>query len=890
MRPRRTIAKLVALFTRGRRSAELDIEIRAHIEFEERENLAAGMSPRDARNAARRKFGNVTLAQEDSRNMWSFAWFESVLQDLRFALRTMRKSPGFTVVAVLTLGLGIGANTAIFSVINTVLLRPLPFRDASRLVAVWAARDARNPLRSRELGSLAILDAIRAQKDIFDTAMGMDRSLSVVTGQGAPERVEAARVEPGFFDMLGIPPLRGRALISGDEKPGHDSVAVLSYLLWRRHFAADDPAIGKIILLGQRPYTIVGVMPPSFDMPRETDLWLPLDLQSLQPKRNNLGYVDIIARRAEGVTPRKAQAVLNAIAGRLGAEDPEHCRGCGLMAMGIKEGRVASVRSALWMLFGAVGFVLLIACTNVANLFLARGSARKKELAIRAALGASPSNLLRQLTVESLLVAIIGGALGLAIASSCVGVLRRLAPPDTPRIGELSVDKSVLLFTLCVSFVTGIAFGLIFAAGCRRAELNSALKEGGGARAFAEKGSRRRGLRMRDLLACSEVALCLVLLIGATLVVRSFDNLLAVHVAFPTDHILTMMISLPKYEYQKPGIGQAGIREILDRMRALPGVESASAKVNPLLIGFDLGSTFRIPGQTPSRTALGEDCQLRYVSSEFFQTLGIRMLGGRDFDLRDDESNSATAIVNQALARRYFPNRDPLGEHIVVQGVLRKQPTTLVEVVGEVADVRDAGLESPPQPTIYIPLAQSPFPSDVTYLQVRTSSEPTALVKAVEQQVWAFDKDVPIKNVQTLDETLADDYAEPRFRTVLLGTFAGLGFFLALIGVYGVVSYSVGRRMREIGIRMALGAQRSDVLKLVLSEGMMPVAAGVVIGMLGALALTRLIQSYLFGIRPNDPATFAMAAAAFAIVAALACYIPARRAACVDPMTTLREE
>ncbi len=881
---RRMWSRIAGTFTGRNRDAELANEFESHIVMLSEKNLRRGMSPEEARRAAILTFGGVEPAKESYRDQRGLPPFDSLQQDVRFGLRMLRKSPGFTAVVVACLALGIGANTAMFTVINAVLLRPLPFKDSARLVSIYATPDSRYPDRISDT-TVGAFQQIKAQVVQFSDVSALQRNFVNMTGAAEPEWLDTWCVPSAFFSMLGIQAVRGRTFLPEEQQPGHNLVAVLSYELWQRQFGGDDSALGKTVYFDEEPFVIVGIMPKSFDFPREALAWTPLNIDGIPRNDPRRKYVSVVAKLGAGVSVQEAQSVLAAIASRISQNEPRMPKTYGFVIRSIAEWRVKWIRNALWLLFGAVGFVLLIACTNVGNLFLARGWNRRKEFAVRVAMGATRFRIVRQLLVESVIVALLGGAFGLVFAIGCVGVLRSIMPPEIPRIDQLGVDKSVFLFTLVISVVSGILFGLIPASQIFRPELNDGLK--GERSPGVNDWSQSRALRIRNVLTTFEVASCLILLIGSTLAIRTFSNLLDVNPGFRTDHILTMLVALPKKGYPQRGQSVAAILRMAEELRAVPGVEAASAKVDPFMGGFDLGDDFTI--QTAAGREAAPGLQTRYITSKFFETLRVALIQGRIFDNRDDVSAEPIAIVNESLAKRYFPGGSPLGEHLVEQGMGGK-PGTALEIIGEVADTRDTDISVAPQPTVYMPFAQSPFPIDMAFFLVRTAVDPSGLRKALEQRLWSIDKDVPIQEIQTVDQAISESRAEPKFRAMLLSTFSFLGLALALVGIYGVVAYSVGQRTREIGIRIALGAQRGNVMLLVMKAGMLPVLVGIAVGAAGALMLTRLIQSFLYEIKPTDPVSFVAASAALCTIALLACYQPARRATQVDPIVALRHE
>ena len=812
-------------------------------------------------------------------------------QDLRYGMRVLAKSPGFAAVAVLTLALGIGANTAIFSVVNTVLLR-IPYANASRLVEIWtqvalwalSGSDIRISMSQPDIAD------IKTQGRSFSQIASYTYATMNLTGQGEPEQLSVARVSANFFSVLGVWPEHGRVFFESEMQPGQDREAVLSQDLLRKRFGSDAGVIGKRIQLDDKSYTVVGIMPPGIEYPEKPALWLPLALTDKElQSRENQAYMTV-ARLKNGVPLSAAQAELKTIATRLAQQDPKDDQGMVLGATLLKERVVGNAERALLLLFGAVGFVLLIACANVANLSLARGWSRQREFAVRAALGASRTRIIRQLLAESVLIAIAGGALGLLVAIWGVDALRSLAPADTPRLSELRVDPVVLWFTAAVSIFAAILFGLLPAMQVSRQDLKSGLKEGSGTGATGAATSRRH--RLRDLLVVTEVALSLILLVGSVLLIRSFSHLTSVNLGFRTDHILTLNLNLPESRYAKTPQVAEFRRELLQRIRALPQVQSVAATGTPLLRHMMAIAQYEIEGVPQKASGEGLTLEDRTVTPEFFQALGIQLLKGRLLTQSDSQSGPPVAVVNEELAKTYFPDGKAIGKHLTTRVDSDKHPPIIFEIVGVVANIRDLFPGSKPRATVYTAFVDLgyPEPDRRIDLLVRTAAEPMKVAAAVRDQIWSLDKNQPINQLATMDQVVAESVAEERFRTLLLGVFAGLGLALAVVGIYGVISYSVSQRTHEIGIRVALGAQPGNVFKLVVGQGMRLAISGVVLGLAGAYFATRLLQDLVFEVKTTDPVTYGLMAMLLAAVAVVACYIPARRAMRVDPMVALRYE
>jgi putative ABC transport system permease protein len=830
----------------------------------------------------------VVLGTNRRANMLAAFW-----QDLRYGARMLFKNPGFTLIAVITLSLGIGANSAIFSVVNSVLLREAPYREPRRLVMVWSDRpqfQARTGMTEFPVSAADFTDW-RDQNQGFEQIAAFHSQALNLTGFGEPEVLGAVRASVNLFALLGVEPRRGRVFLPEEDQAGANRVVILSDGLWQRRFGSDPKVIGQTISLNNEPYTVVGVMPPDFQFPRKADLpagfgfpsevhlYAPLALTPEQ--RNNRGrhYLAVIARLKPQTSFDQAQAEMVGIAGRLERQYPDLNRNKSVRLVGFHQQVVGKARFGLLTLLGAVGFVLLIACANVANLLLARGAARQKEIAIRTALGAGRWRVIRQLLTESLLLAASAGALAMLLAVWGVDLLRMILPDNLPRADEIGVDFRVFGFTLVITLLTGILFGLIPALQASRTDINETLKEGG--RSSGGSGHNR----FRGLLVVSEVALALVLLVGAGLMMRSFVLLMSVDPGLDPQNVLTMDIRLLRGKYQ-PSQQVAFFRQLLERLRALPGVHSAGA-VYPLpLSGMEEGTGFGIEGQPPPAPGERRNAGPRWVSPDYFKTLKIQLLKGRVFTEGDGGDSPPVLIINEAMARQYWPNEDPVGRRVSFNS--RDNQPVWREIVGVVKDVRHTALDTESKPQMYFPFTQ--FPSSFMTLVARTDGDPLSFVAAMRGQVQAIDRDQPVSNIHTMEELLARSVSQRRFNLLLLAFFAGVALLLAAVGIYGVMSYSVEQRTHEIGVRMALGARTADVMRLLIGHGMKLVATGVAIGLAGAFALTRLISTLLFGVRANDPLTFAVIALSLALVSLAACWIPARRATKVDPLVALRRE
>jgi putative ABC transport system permease protein len=813
---------------------------------------------------------------------------ESLLQDLRYGFRMLWKSPGFTLAAVLALVLGIGANTAIFSIVNAVLLRPLPFPQSERLMVVAET----NPSRGVKRSAVSYPDFAdwREQNHVFERMASYHDSDFILTGSGEPLRVQGAVVNADLFPLLGVAPKVGRNFVAEEDKPSESGRAViLSHALWQKQFSADPNIINRAITLDQKSYTVVGVMPEGFQFPIENspiELWttVAVDMTGSEPMSVQRGahYMNVIGRLKPGVTEAQARADLDTIGSRLSQQYPDTNAHRGVDIIPALESLVGDVRPALLILLGAVGCVLLIACANVANLLLARATTRHKEIAIRSALGASRLRVVRQLLTESILLAFAGGALGLLVALWGADLLVKISGDEVPRAAQIGLDARVLGFTLLVSLGTGILFGLAPALQASKFDLTSSLKEGG--RSSAEGAGGRN--RVRSVLIVAEVAIALVLLVGAGLLVQSLRRLQQVSPGFDPSNVLTLTVSLPEVRYNTQQ--QADFyRQLRERVTALPGVVSASV-VNPLpLSGDRMGVTFETEGRPLPKSELPVT-ELRTITPDYFRTMSIPLIKGRDFTERDDKSATGAIIVNEAFAQKYFPQEDPLGKRIKPGISTDDTKPIMREIVGVVGNVKHKSLSAAPDPEAYLPTAQVPFDSMI--LVVKTAPDVRSLINAVRGEVRALDKDLPVYNVKLLEDYVAASVAQPRFNTLLLTVFASLALVLTAVGLYGVMSYSVIQRKHEIGLRMALGAQVSDVFKLVVGQGMTLVLIGIGLGLIGAFALTRLLANLLYGVSSIDPTTFIGISLLIAMVAFIACLVPARRATKVDPMVALRYE
>ncbi len=808
--------------------------------------------------------------------------FADLRRDLLYGLRMLAKNPGFTTVAVLTLALGIGANTAIFSVVNAVLLRPLPNHDPDRLVLVYEVDARPGAYEDRNRVSLATFKDWKEQNTVFEDIGAFQMWNLTLTGDGAPQQVLAGIVGDGFFAALREQPILGRTFLPEEDQRGNDNVALLSYGLWQSRYGGDPDVIGKSVTVQGVPVIAVGVLRPGFKfLSRDAQIWFPMgrSAEAYQNRKSHIAYA--LARLREGVSQERAQKEMEALTERLRALYPEWLTGWGVNVVPIHEDVVGEVRPALLLLLAAVGFVLLIASANVANLLLARGAARRREIAIRAALGAGRLRLVRQLLAESLLLAALGGAVGVGLAWWMSALLLHLAPADIPRMEQVALDGRVLGFALGLSFLTAVLFGLAPALRISRPDVQQSLKEG--ARGGTDGLSHRR---LRGLLIISEVALSLVLLVGAGLLIRSLHFLLDEDPGFDPRNAVAMTLSLSLSKYG--GISQQTFffEEAIARLETLPGVVSVGGTSYLPFVREEATWSFQVQGEPPPRQGEKRDYGYHPVSRGYFRAMRIPLLQGRFFTGQDREDTRLVMIINQTMARRYFPE-GALGKKLSIQGP--EGPWR--EIVGIAGDVRHAGLDSEALPAMYVPHAQKSYRwlSAMTII-VRTVSDPAGVVAPMQETLRQMDADLPVTDVRFLEEVITDSVEQRRFAMLLLGTFAVVALALSFVGLFGVTSYVVSQRTHEIGIRMALGAQPGDILKMVVGQGLLLVLVGVALGLAGAFALTRFLASLLFGVTPTDPATFAAVAAVLAAVALLACYLPARRATKVDPMVALRYE
>ena len=814
------------------------------------------------------------------RNLW---------QDVRYGTRTLLKSPGFTFVALTALALGIGANTAIFSVVNAVLLRSLPYRDSGQLMIVWE-RNRTTDGRNNVASPANFLDW-REQSNSFQEMGAFYDAAFNLTGEGSPEEIPAQVTTGNLLTMIGTEPALGRVYTKDEAEPGRDDVVVISYGLWQRRFGGAPDIVNKRISLNGEGVTVLGVMPQGFKWfmkensrtGKAAEIWTPTKFEATlsTPNAGRGRYISVAGRLKPGVTPVQAQTEMDAIASRLEQQHPRFNTNMGVRIVPVRDQLAGEIKTALYVLLGAVGFVLLIACANVANLMLARAASRQSEFAIRTALGAGRGRMIRQLLTESVLLSAVGGGLGLLIALWGVDALVALSPPNLLGTESIGISLPVLGFTFAVSLLTGVVFGLAPALEATRLNLNESLKETG-----KSNMSSRRSRRLSSGFVIAQVALALVLLIGSTLMIKSFIRMQAVDPGFQTQNLLTMRITIPETKYPEDAQIVGFFRQALERLRTLPDVRSVGA-VSALPFGGNLGArtSFFIEGQPAPPPGQEFSTDVRATDENFFQTMGIPLVSGRTFNEQEAREDRRVFVINETLARQFFPNESPLGKYLRVEMENNPEPR---QIIGVVADAKYKSLEGASFPMVYVAHPHLAY-SEMT-LVMRTNGDPLNLAAAARREIQTIDKDQPVAEVRTMQSWMDELTARSRFGTLLLTIFAALALVLAGIGIYGVMSYSVTQRTHELGIRIALGAKTRDVLKLVLGRGLALTLTGIVLGLVASLALTRFLSSLLFGVSATDPATFGGLALLLITVALVACYLPTRRALKVDPMVALRNE
>jgi putative ABC transport system permease protein len=866
---------------RDRLAADLDDELRFHRAMIERDHRALGLSEEEARRQGRLQLGNLTYLKEETRNMWSLGWFDDALADVRYASRVLRRNFGFTVAVVLTLALGIGANTALFSVVNAVVLRPLPYSNPDELYSIWTV-----PIQSptdRNPTSYPDLKDWQTQSTAFASMGGYAFNRFEISSSDGVEMARAIVAMPSVYTTLGAKPLIGRL-----PRPDEENLAVvaISHRLWQRRFGGDPGVIGRTVVMNEEPFTIVGVMPRGFQFPTpDVDMWMSMYALAGSPGRPSNGAwitnrglrgYRVVARLKPGVTPAAAEAQMNTIMDRLGEAFPEADGGTDIKLQSIRDDSVKGVQRALWLMLGAAGLVLLLACANVAHLMLARTSTRSREIAVRRALGAHRGRVVRQLLTESILLGTIGGAVGLAVAALGIRILVRLSPGDIPRLETVGLDATTIGFALIVSILTGVLFGLAPAMVAWSSGVQSTLREQG----RGATGGRHGG-RVRAMLTAAEVAFALMLLVGAGLMVRSFASMLDVDLGFRREGVVTFHIPLPANRYPTPSDRVALLDRVLDRVRSVPGIASAGASTSMPPIRMQQANGFMIDGDPPPKP--NEEAMAIYVPTtpDFHASLGVPLVSGRHFTSADNATSPRVTIISKELARRHFANRNPIGHRLRVEDSLRT-------IVGVVGDVPFQGVTAPTRPTIYVPFSQSP--SGGAWIAVKTTMEPAALIEPIRSALRSVDPLMNPRDLRPMDQMIGETMVRPRFQAWLLTTFGALALVLAAVGIYGVIAYSVVQRTSEIGLRLALGAPPSTVVGLIIRRGMMPVVLGLVVGLAGAFALSGVMTSLLFGITPTDAMTFIGVTFVLGSVAVAAAYVPALRAARLDPLSALRSD
>jgi putative ABC transport system permease protein len=861
---------------------DLDRELRTHLELEAEEQREAGLSADDARYAALRALGNRARVREDVRALSPLAVVHDLAQDLRYGLRMLVKHPGFTIVAALTLALGIGANTAMFSVVDAVLLRPLPYAEADRLAMVWENVNLPAYKNSRNTPSPGNFNDWRKQNTVFADMAAIAGGSWSLTGNGEPARVNGAAVSATLFPLLQVHAALGRIFTADDDRPGNNRVAVLGHGLWAERFGADPGILGRTIHLDEQPHTVIGVMPRGFSFPDADDkLWVPIALTPQQLANHDSHLLRVVARLKPRVTLAQAQANLNGIAARLTEQFPLSNTGVGVAAVSLQEQTVGDIRAALLVMLGVVGFLLLMVCANIGNLLLARASARGREFAVRTALGAGRGRLVRQLLTESALLAVVGGVLGLTLASWGITALRALAPASLPRVNTVSLNASVAAFNFGVALLAGLICGVVPALQAGRRDLHETLK------ADARGSSARSSARARNGLIVVETALGVIVLVGAGLLLRSFLELGRIPLGFAPERVLTFRVALSPARYTTLPRKTAFYQQVAEKLQAQPGVQSAAGiSFLPLtMAGRSTGVT--VEGDPPPLPGRARITDFRSVTPGYFSTMGIPLLQGRDVAWSDTPEAQPVVVISETMARTYWPNQDAIGKRITL-GRLDTQPPWIT-VVGLVGNVQQIDLIKQPRPAMYFPASQDQRTGDVVRdWAVKTSGDAAALASSVPALVWTVDPALPVTRVQTMQQVRGTATAQERFNVLIVALFAAVALILAAVGLYGVTAYSVAQRTRELGIRLALGARPGDVMRLVLGDGTRLVLVGVALGTIAALGLTRMMATLLFGVGARDPITFAAVGLLLAAVSLVACYIPARRAMRVDPVVALR--
>jgi predicted permease len=856
---------------------QLDDELRFHLDRDIEQNIKNGMTPKDARNAALKAFGRLDQSKEECRDARGVRPLENILRDISYSVRVLLKSYAFTIVVVLTLALGIGANTAIFSFANGILLRPLPYPQSDRLAIVDETALKRG-VDSMSVSYPNFLDW-REQNTVFeDIGLHFGTSRFALSGAGEPVEIRGSRITHGLFEILRVAPQLGRTFTPDEDRPDQDAVVIMGHDLWQKNFGGDPNIVGQKIVLSNRSRTVVGVMPRGFRFPEVSELWVPLALTPQMFTRTDHG-LNGVARLKDGVTFAAAQAEMDNIAARIEQQNPVTNEGLGVRVTSLHDNLAGDYREALLILLGVVGCVLLVACVNVANLMLARATARQKEFALRAALGASRWRIVRQLLIESLLLAVVGGALGFALSLWALHLLLNAIPIQLPFWMDFGIDLRVLGFTLGITLLTGLIFGAVPALQTSRVDLNDTLKEGG-------RGSGGFRGRSRSALVVTEIAMSLVLLVGAGLMIQSFLRLRSVNIGLDTKNLFTATVLLPRAKYTAPEQRTGFFKQLVERMRNVPGVQAASATGTLPLSGSNWGRSLTVEGYPVMSVGQAPMIQHTVVTPDYFRTMGITLLAGRDFTDSDTADGPKVTIVDERLARHYWPNESAVGKRVRFGPPEDNEPWHTI--VGVVRSVRHQRMQEDTRESVYLPHQQIPI-SDLTVV-ARTTLDPHDVTAAMRNEVKQLDRDQPVSEIATMEEVVAESIWQPRLYATLFAVFGGGALILALIGIYGVMAFLVQTRTHEIGVRMALGATARDVFKLIVGRGMKLTIVGVVIGIAGAIAFTRLMHSLLFNTSATDPFVFIGISVLLSVAAFLACYIPARRAARVDPLIALRYE
>src|ERR1700722_11864356 len=883
MRRVRNISNWVcSLFRRNTVDQELSAELGFHIERQIEENRAAGMTEKEARRAALSEFGGVEQVKEGCRDTYRRNYLENLVKDIRYGLRMLQKSPSFTFFAVAVLALGIAANSAIFSIADSVLVRPLPYRDPDRLVMVWEDASAYGfPKDTPAPGNFADW---RSRNQVFEDVAAISNASLNLTGSGNPEDLLGKWATANLFSVLGVIPALGRDFLPEDDIPGAPHVAILSQGLWLRRFGGDPQIIGKEISLNYEKYMVIGVMQHGMQFPdRETELGVPSRFTTQQLTNHGNHFLRVIARLKPAISLKTANVNLAAIASELEKENPDSNAKVGAFAVPLREELLGDVRPAILMLVGAVCFVLLIACANVANLLLSRATGRRRELAMRLALGATRGRVIQQMLTESILLSLFAGAVGLLLSVWGTKFLAALIPAGIAPTTSTGVDGRVLLFPLLVSLSTGVLFGIIPASRVSQFQLTYSLKQGGG-----QGGVGAGGHRLRDALVICEVALAIVLLAGAALLIRSLENLYHLDPGFRADHVLVMRTPLPRPKYEAVARRRAFFDQVLAKVEGLPGVVSAGYTTWVPLTNDGGATGITIEGKPEPAPGNLLIPNVRIISRDYMLALRMKLIDGRPFESRDANGTLPVGLINQTMARNYWPGENPIGRRFKIGGYREESPW--ITVIGIVGDVHQAGLDVPARAEMYLLYQQQDFGYEPEYLAVRTSGDPMALAETVRQQIWSVDKEQPVAGVMPLEDIVDENLASRRMQASLLSGCAVLALLLVTVGIYAVLSFAVTQRTQEIGVRMALGARPRDVLRMIFSHGFKLFLIGSVIGLAAALALSRALVHLLFGVSAYDPASFASVTILLAVVALLACYVPARRATRVDPLIALRYE